>query len=131
MRVAAALAMLCLTVPLVCSCRPVRKANRIEVVAIARVVDRNQPDHDMCSTLTMSKADVVRYFALADVVDAGEFHDQAIILPCKYQGSIRMGGHVYQWEIFAGGAGYLYDGAAVNKRYVCRERCLAALPNLQ
>ena len=98
---------------------------------MSKVVDRSQPDHAMCSSLAMSKVDVASYFALADTVDANEFHDQAIILPCKYQGSIRIGGRLYQWEIFAGGAGYLYDGQAVNKRYLCRKQCLDALPNLQ
>ena len=131
MRLLPAVATLCMALPLLCSCRPTAKADTTRVVAMSKLVDQSQPDHDMCSSLTMSKADVVRYFALADVVDANEFHDQAIILPCKYQGSIRMDGQLYRWEIYAGGAGYLYDEQAVNKRYVCRKRCLDALPNLQ
>lgn len=131
MKLLPAVATLCLALPLLGSCRPLAKAGTIEVIAMSKVVDRSQPDHAMCSSLAMSKADVVSYFALADTVDANEFHDQAIILPCKYQGSIRMDGQLYRWEIHAGGAGYLYDGQAVNKRYLCRKRCLDALPNLQ
>ncbi|HWU76001.1 MAG TPA: hypothetical protein VN043_05825 [Rhodanobacter sp.] len=131
MKLLSAIATLCLALPLLCSCRHLPMANTSEVVAMSKVIDASQPDHDMCSSLAMSKAQVVSYFTLADMVDADEFHDQAVILPCKYEGSIRLGGQLYRWEIYAGGAGYLYDGKAVNKRYLCGKRCLQALPNLQ
>lgn len=124
------MAMLCPVAALLCSCRPTHSDGLVEVVDIAKVIDTNQPGHDMCSDLVMSKADVVRYFSVAEAVDAADFHDQAIILPCKYQGTIRMDGHFYRWEIFAGGAGYLYDNALIDKRYLCTGKCLALLPNL-
>lgn len=112
------------------ACAPVRGGGT-EVVSLARQIDRTRPDTDLCSALTLTKAEVATYFSLADEVDPAAFHDEAMILPCSYRGTIQLAGQLYHWEIFAGGAGYLYDGAAVNKRYLCRERCLAALPNLR
>ena len=52
-------------------------------------------------------------------------------MPCSYRGTLRRAGKLYQWQIFAGGAAYLYDGAATNQRYLCRKSCLEALPNLR
>lgn len=120
-----------LIVLLLQSCEPLHRADGVNVRAMSKVVDRNRPDHDICDSLAMTKADVVSYFSLADEVDAADFDDEALIMPCKYQGSIQMSGHLYHWEIFAGGAGYLYDGRALNRRYLCRRQCLAALPDLQ
>jgi hypothetical protein len=113
------------------ACSPVRSPDSTEVVSLSRQIDQARPDYDICSSLTLTRADVATYFRLADEVDSIQFHDEAMIMPCSYSGSIRLAGHLYQWEIFAGGAGYLYDGAAVNKRYLCREKCLGALPNLR
>jgi hypothetical protein len=113
------------------ACVPVRGHGGVEVVSLQRQVDTTRAGAGMCSDLTLSRADVARYFALAEVVDAATFDAEAIIMPCSYRGSLRRGGKLYQWEIFAGGAAYLYDGAATNQRYLCRESCLAALPNLR
>ena len=113
------------------ACTPVRAPVRMTVVSLSRQIDPTRPDYDICASLTLSRANVASYFALADEVDPVEFHDQAIIMPCSYRGSIQLAGHLYQWEIFAGGAGYLYDGTALNKRYLCRNKCLVALPNLR
>lgn len=119
-----------LTLPLM-ACAPVRGADSVEVVSLSRQIDQTRPDHDICSSLKLGRPDVATYFRLADEVDSIRFHDEALIMPCSYRGSIRLAGHLYQWEIFAGGAGYLYDGAAVNRRYLCRGSCLDALPNLR
>lgn len=116
---------------LLLSCEPVHPGGGIVVGAMSKVIDRSRPDHALCSSMVMTRADVVTYFSLADEVGGAEFHDEAIIMPCRYQGSIRQAGHLYQWEILAGGAGYLYDGGALNKRYLCRGRCLDALPDLR
>lgn len=113
------------------ACAPVHRADKVEVVSLTRQIDQSQPDHDMCSALTLSSADVATYFQLADEVDPGTFHDQAMIAPCSYTGSIRMSGQLRQWQIFAGGAAYLFDNNGLNKRYLCRQRCLDALPSLQ
>lgn len=122
--------LLLIALPLL-SREPVHRVGAVEVRSMSKVVDRGRPDHVICDSLVMTKADVVSYFSLADEVDAVEFHDEAMIMPCRYQGSIRMSGQLHRWEIFAGGAGYLYDGGALNKRYLCRGKCLAALPGLQ
>ena len=113
------------------ACSPVREPARMTVVSLSRHIDRTRPDYDICVSLTLSRADVASYFALADEVSPVEFHDRAIIMPCSCRGSIRLAGHLYLWEIFAGGAGNLYDGSALNKRYLCRNKCLVALPNLR
>lgn len=128
-RISGLVAML-LALPLA-ACMPVRGANSVEVVSLSRQIDQTHPDHDICSSLSLSRNDVATYFTLADEVDSTQFHDEAMIMPCSYRGSIRLAGHLYRWEIFAGGAGYLYDGAAVNRRYLCRGKCLDALSNLR
>lgn len=103
----------------------------IEVVSLQRQIDNTHADADICRTLTLSRADVATYFSLAESVDPVTFHAEALIMPCSYRGALRRAGHLYQWEIFAGGAAYLYDGVTTNRRYLCRERCLDALPNLR
>lgn len=113
------------------ACAPVRHDDAVEVVSLARQIDTSRPDHDMCSSLSLTRADVATYFRLADEVDGETFHDEAMILPCSYSGSIRMSGQLRQWQIFAGGAAYLSDSHGLNKRYLCRQRCLDALPGLQ
>ena len=123
------LAML-LALPLM-ACSPPRDTAGMSVVSLSRQIDQTQPDHDICRSFTLTRANVATYFSLADEMDPVEFHDQAMIMPCSYRGSIQLAGHLYRWEIYAGGAGYLYDGAAVNKRYLCRKKCLDALPNLR
>jgi hypothetical protein len=110
---------------------PVRGNGGIEVVSLQRQVDATRADADICSALTLSRADVARYFTLAEVVDPATFDAEAIIMPCSYRGTLRRAGQLYHWEIFAGGAAYLYDGGETNQRYLCRESCLAALPNLR
>lgn len=124
----AALVLLC--AGLVACATPGGKSG-IEVVSLARQADTTHADADICSTLTLSRADVAKYFSLAESVDPATFHAEALIMPCSYRGALRRAGHLYQWEIFAGGAAYLYDGATTNLRYLCRERCLDALPNLR
>lgn len=113
------------------ACAPIRRGDAVEVVSLVRQIDQSQPDHDMCRSLTLTGADVITYFRLADEVDPETFHDQAMILPCSYTGSIRMSGQLRQWQIFAGGAAYLYDNNGLNRRYLCRRRCLDALSGLQ
>lgn len=116
---------------LLVSCAPVHREPTFEVVSLAPEIDQSRPDHDMCSALSLTAADVASYFRLADEVDPETFHDQAVILPCSYKGSIKMSGQLRQYQIFAGGAAYLYDSNGLNKRYLCRQRCLDALPGLQ
>ena len=113
------------------ACAPVRDAGGMQVLSLSRQIDSSQPDRDICSSLVLTRANVITYFTLAEKLDPATFHDEAMILPCSYEGSIDISGHRYQWQIFAGGAAYLYDGAGVNARYLCRGKCLDALPDLR
>lgn len=111
-----------------CACQ--HAAPLAAVRSLSRTVDTTRPDSQMCSDWVMTRADVARYFSVADAVDPATFHDQAMILPCSVQGQITLRNRAYRYQIYAGGAGYLFDGAAVNARYLCRKRCAAALPHL-
>lgn len=126
------LALLLLTIPWLPSCKlaQLERDKNIEVLSIARIFDKTVPGYEMCASFTLSKNDVETYFSIAEKVSENEFHYEAIIFPCVYKGSIRIHGDHFQWEIVAGGAGYLYDKKSVDKRYLCRGRCCGSLPNL-
>ena len=112
------------------SCRNVGDAGQFHVESIAKVVDTSAPDHEMCDMLSLTAAEVVTYFSVADEVDDFSFNRDAIILPCKYEGTLKLGRDILQWEIYAGGAGYLYRGKSLDKRYLCRKRCCDTLAQL-
>jgi hypothetical protein len=101
-----------------------------EVVSISRVLNTASGDAELCRSFTLTKEDVIAYFSLAEQVDSYQFDQDAMILPCKYQGTIKKASRLYHWEVFAGGAGYLYDDKT-NDRFICREKCLSALPHVQ
>lgn len=112
------------------SCKSLSHDNDIKVLTIEKVVDKTVPSHEMCESLGLTKKDVVTYFSIAKEVSGNEFHHEAIILPCKFKGSLRMREEHLQWEIFAGGAGYLYNKKSIDKRFICRNECCNSLPNL-
>lgn len=120
-----------LSIVLVQSCSLLQQNTNMKVVTIKKVIDKSAPDHEICSSLNVTKEDVVLYFSTAKQVDGYVFNHQAIILPCKYKGTINIDGDLLEWEIIAGGAGYLYNDKSINKRYLCIEKCLNALPNLR
>lgn len=120
-----------LLVPLMNSCSLFQQNLPTEVVSITKVIDQTVVDHEICSAFTLGKEDVLTYFSVAEQVNEYTFQHEAIILPCKYQGIIKIGGDVLQWEIIAGGAGYLYNDKSINKRYLCGDKCFDALPNLR
>lgn len=78
----------------------------------------------------MTREDVKIYLSTASEVDEYDFNEKALIFPCKYEGIAEIHGDTLQWEISAGGAGYLYSGNEVNKRLLCRQDCCDALPEL-
>jgi len=112
------------------SCSLQSKNKNMKVISIKKVVNRNTPGYEICSSFILKKTDVVKYFSLAKQVDGNKFHSEAITLPCKYQGSININGNLLQWEVNAGGAGYLYDDKKINKKYLCKENCCKVFPNL-
>ena len=111
------------------SCQLVRNDVYMDVVSIEKKINTDAPDHELCSTFRLTKAEVIAYFSIAKEVDEHEFHYESLILPCKYHGSIKSDGSQFQWEIFAGGSGYLYN-KSIEKRYLCKEDCCNALPGL-
>lgn len=119
-----------MTITCLPSCKSLQRDGNVEVLSITRVIDKNSPGHEMCSSFTLTKKHVAAYFSIADEVAGHEFHHEAMILPCKFKGSIRIDGEYLQWEIFAGGAGYLYANSSVNKRFLCRKNCCNSLPGL-
>lgn len=116
--------------PFFLSCQSLPHNKNIEIVSMTRAIDTSAPDHQMCSSFTLTKENIATYFSKANEIHEQEFHHEAMILPCKYQGSIRIDGQYLQWEIFAGGAGYLYNNKTINKRYLCKKDCCNSLPNL-
>lgn len=109
------------------SCQSVQRD--IDVTSIERKIDTESPDYEICSSFTLTKKVAVDYFSVAKEVSGDEFHHESIILPCKYQGSIKIDGTQFQWEIFAGGSGYLYN-KSTEKRYLCKETCCDVLKGL-
>ncbi|HHI92077.1 MAG TPA: hypothetical protein ENK04_00975 [Gammaproteobacteria bacterium] len=112
------------------SCSLQKKSESMKVSSFEKAVDKNTPDYEICDSFFLEKKDVVKYFTLAKEVDAHEFHAEAVILPCKYRGTVDFNGKSLQWEVNAGGAGYLYDRKKINKRYLCKEKCCKSFPNL-
>lgn len=112
------------------SCSLQKKDGNMKVVSMEKVVNKNTPGYEICASFTLEKLDIVKYFSLAKQVDGHEFHSEAVILPCKYQGSIKVNGNLLQWEVNAGGAGYLYNEKKINERYLCKENCCKNLPSL-
>jgi len=112
------------------SCSIQKQNENMKVVSFEKVVDKNIPGYEICKSFSLEKKNVVKYFTIAKEVDGNEFHSETAILPCKYRGSIDIDGELLQWEVNAGGAGYLYNSKKINKRYLCKENCCKSLPNL-
>ena len=117
-------------VPYLSSCKEDEDDKSIIVMSITRAIDENLPGNEMCSSFVLTKENVVTYFSIAEEVDEYEFNQDAIIFPCKYEGTINIRSEQFHWEISAGGAGYLYRNKDVNKRYLCKKSCCKVLPNL-
>lgn len=119
-----------LPVMMILACHSFRSNPETQVVSIEKQVDTESADHKFCSDLTLNEKQVVEYFRTAVEVDEYEFNSDAMITPCKYIGKLKIDSNLYHWEIYAGGAGYLYNDSAVNKRYLCKEACSKVLPDL-
>jgi hypothetical protein len=112
------------------ACLPINQDKNMDVVSIKKIIDKSTVDYTICSSLYLTKRDVLMYFTHADQVNDYEFNSEAIILPCKYEGAINIGNDLYQWEIIAGGAGYLYNKSN-NKRFLCKDKCSKVLSKLK
>lgn len=112
------------------ACLPINQDTNMNVVSMKKIIDKSAADYTICSSLYLTKRDVLKYFTHADQVSDYEFNSEAMILPCKYEGTINIGNDLYQWEIIAGGAGYLYN-KSINKSFLCKEKCLKFLSKLR
>jgi hypothetical protein len=109
------------------ACQPVRPAQHITATSLASRVDADDPAHTMCQSFALTAHDVSTFFRLATGVGGPEFHDRAVILPCRYDGTLMRDGETWGFSINAGGAGYLYKADGTQRRYLCEERCQKAL----
>ena len=112
------------------ACLPINLDTSIKVVSMKKIIDKNAVDYTICSSLNLTEGDVLKYFTHAEQVSDYEFNSEAMILPCKYEGSINIENNLYQWEIIAGGAGYLYN-KSIDKKFLCKDKCFKVLPKLR
>lgn len=100
------------------------------VTSIRNTTRMSEPASEICREFTLSKQDVANYFLTASEVSDHEFNRDAVILPCRYEGTLKLKGSTYRWEIAAGGTAYLDDGKGVSKRFLCKEKCCRLLPDI-
>jgi len=109
------------------ACQPTRVPDRISVTSLSSSVDANDPAHAMCQSFALTRDDVSTFFHAANEVSGPEFHDRAIVLPCRYEGRLTMEGEAWRFSINAGGAGYLYRAGGARREYLCEQRCQKGL----
>lgn len=112
------------------ACSLEKPSSQMKVTSMEREVDKNAPGFETCNSLKLTENDVVNYFSMAEPVEEYDFYSNATIVPCKYRGSITINDDALNWLIMAGGAAYLYKDGAVDKRYLCTEKCCDAIPGL-
>jgi hypothetical protein len=112
------------------ACLPINLDTSIKVVSMKKIIDKNAVDYAICSSLNLTEGDVLKYFTHAEQVSDYEFNSEAMILPCTYEGSINIENNLYQWEIIAAGAGYLYN-KSIDKKFLCKDKCFKVLPKLR
>lgn len=84
-------------------------------------------DQVLCDGFTLTSQEVAAYFTQAIEVDENRFAHEAVIFGCRYSGTLQAGAKTRSWAIFPGGAGYLYDGRTINKRFLCGGNCCIAV----
>jgi len=102
--------------------------NEINLPTVSKKTNTNDKTYAMCASFNLKPTDVRTYFENANQVDKGEFHHSAIILPCSVYGKIKIKGILYDWEIYAGGAGTL-NANKISKQFLCKDKCCARLPS--
>jgi hypothetical protein len=130
MKIFSFLITLSLTFICLSSCSTASREDSVSVLSIEKEIDTTSSDTDICRSFSLSNEDVATYFSTAQEVDKYRFHHEAIIMPCKYSGSIEIGSKQYKWEIYAGGAGYLFTNDTVVKWFLCTGKCCDILPKL-
>jgi len=105
------------------ACSLVRHDDEIAVVSIDRIVDASHADAKICASFSLAQSDVATYFRVAEPVSTSEFDAGSIYLPCRYRGFIAINGKSRQWEIGAGGAGYLFENDHIEQYFLCGRQC--------
>jgi hypothetical protein len=109
------------------ACHAERIPDRISVTSLSLNVDASDPAHASCRSFALTRDNVATYFHVAAKVNGPEFHDRAVILPCRYEGTLTWDGVAWRFSINAGGAGYLYQADGTQRRYLCEQRCQKVL----
>lgn len=91
-------------------------------VTLNKKINKHDSVYTMCSSFSLKKEDVITYFISAKEVSKGDFNHNAILLPCSYYGTIMSDKMLLNWEIYAGGAAYLYSDMG-KRTYLCKEKC--------
>lgn len=103
-----------------------------QVLSVNRVVDKTDTSSKICESFYLTENEIITYFQEAKQISNEKDHSESLILPCKYEGKIKMENKIYSYEIFAGGTGYFYDenGWAV-KNFICsNNKCCALFSTL-
>lgn len=112
------------------SCQKNASYNDILVTSMELFVDKSRPGYEICEGFALVQKSVAEFFSLAEEVGSYQFNQAAVILPCKYKGTMTWQGEQLSWEIIAGGAGRLYRSGEVVRRFLCRQRCCQLVSEL-
>ena len=106
--------------------------NKIQILTTAKVVDITKQGSKVCASFQLTESEITLYFQTAEEVSNEEAHGESIIMPCKYSGELIMNKEVYSHEVFAGGAGYIFDDKGwVLKNFICKNNnCCSSFSNL-
>ena len=100
--------------------------NKKNLPTVNKQINTNDKTYSMCADFHLTQTDVSTYFKSAIQVNNDEYHHSAILLPCSYYGKIKINKILYNWEIYAGGAGILYTDKE-KKRFLCKDKCCVRL----
>lgn len=106
--------------------------NSVQVLTSKKIVDISKQGSKICDNFILTKREVTLYFKISEQVSNEEAHGESIIMPCKYSGELKINKEAYSYEVFAGGAGYIYDGSGwVLKNFICKSNnCCSSFSNL-
>ncbi|WP_278403459.1 hypothetical protein [Pseudoalteromonas ruthenica] len=106
--------------------------NKIQILTSEKIVDITKQGFELCDSFRLTESEINLYFQTAEEVSNEEAHGESIIMPCKYSGELIMNKEVYSYEVFAGGAGYIFDDkGSVLKNFICKNNnCCSNFSNL-
>ncbi|RZF81420.1 hypothetical protein EXT46_09475 [Pseudoalteromonas sp. CO325X] len=106
--------------------------SKIQILTSEKIVDITKQGFELCDNFQLTESEINLYFQTAEEVSNEEAHGASIIMPCKYSGELIINKKVYSYEIFAGGAGYIFDDKGwVLKNFICKNNnCCSNFSNL-